>query len=224
MPIMRYALLGVSNDAVKNWNEKTFHILDLSVNAMSQPKFYPTVVRVGEHAVCRVFQRHPQIYNGVTREFEIMKIIPEFKSLAIYGQLMYSIIKVIGINYKKSLEYISLPFVTENGIFLGSFNKEDDLIDVRTFVADNQLTPKQIALTKVLRDHLAENYTPTLPFIFYQMKGANGFPEDMINFYSALSNVALQFSELVTWNEPNIENKKECQQIIIKFLEVFRKE
>jgi hypothetical protein len=217
-PLMRYALLAGIKNTVNEWDEKTFHIIDMAFNVYGQTKYYPTMIRVGEHAVSRVFQRHPQIYNVDTKEFEIMKIIPEFQALAMYGHLMYGIIKGVGINNEHMLQSISLPFVTESGIFLGSYNIKEDLLDVRTFIADRQLSPKQSALATSLREHFSTNYSPVMPFIFHEMLSADNFPIEMIAFYAALSKVGLSFAELATWNESNPERKKQCQGIIIQFL------
>jgi hypothetical protein len=71
-PLMRYALLAGIKNTVNEWDEKTFHIIDMAFDVFGQTKYYPTMLRVGEHAVSRVFQRHPQIYNVDSEEFEIM--------------------------------------------------------------------------------------------------------------------------------------------------------
>ena len=168
-----------------------------------------------------MFQRHPEIYNSQTKEFEIMKIIPEFQSLAVQGHLMYSIFKYVDVVHKLPLKNISVPFPSMTGIFLGSYNKEEELIDVRTFVADHQLSSQQIALAKVLREHLSENHSTMLPFILHQV-GEDGFPDAMIAYYSALAKVAVSFSELVTWNDPDVVNKSACRRAIVDFLERFQ--
>ena len=220
-PSMRYAVFGGIKDSVNDWEEKTFHINDISMDAFGNVKYHRTSIRIGEHAVCRVFQRHPEIYNSQTKEFEIMKIIPEFQSLAVQGHLMYSIFKYVDVVHKLPLKNISVPFPSMTGIFLGSYNKEEELIDVRTFVADHQLSSQQIALAKVLREHLSENHSTMLPFILHQV-GEDGFPDAMIAYYSALAKVAVSFSELVTWNDPDVVNKSACRRAIVDFLERFQ--
>lgn len=218
-PLMRYALLYSSQENVKEWEEKTFHILDLSVNAMGNLKAHATTIRIGEHAVSRVFQRHPEIYNSETGQFEVLQIIPEFQILAQLGQLMYSIIVLLKCEFQRSVENLSIPFVSKSGLFLGSYNTEKDLIDVRTFIADHQLGGKQDLLVNIIREHLVENNSPALPFFNHQLRREEGFPQELTNFYSSLSTIAKQFSELITLNEPNLEHKREYQKFIIKFLE-----
>lgn len=220
-PLMRYAFLDRLHESVKDWDEKTFHILDVSVNVMGETKFHATTIRIGEHAVSRVFQRHPEIYNPETKDFEVLKIIPEFQSLAQYGHMMYSIVVLLSTQFKRSLENISIPFVSKSGIFLGYYNKEKDLIDVRTFVADHQLTIKQNDLTTRIRQHLSENHSPMLPFLNHEIQRSKYYHPDLVKFYASLYTVATQFAELVTWNECNLEHKREYQMYLIDFLEYF---
>lgn len=215
-PLLRYAILGRSQEAINDWNEKMFCIGDVSLDTGGNIEFHRERVRIGEHAVSRVFQRHPEIYNSDAKEFEIFKIIPEFQTIAFLGQAMFALFCVLTADSKHSLNNMSIPFVSKSGIFLGTFNKEEGLIDVRTFVADHQLTPDQHALARQLRTHLEENYSAMLPFVWHQILKDVG--NEINGFFSALYSVAPQFANLVTWNEHDLVLKREFQQLIIKFL------
>ena len=214
-PLMLYAMLTRSQEAISDWNEKMFCIETLSLDVWGNYREYGKGARIGEHAVCRVFQRHPEIYNADTNEFEIFKIIPEFKDIAQYGQAMCLLFLFLPCMVK-SIKNLTIPFATKSGLFLGVYNEQLGCCDVRTFIADHQLTTKQAALTQQLREHLAETYSAMFPFVVREY--FSGRHEEYIRFLSNLNAVIPQFVELVTWNEHDFEVRRECQQSIVDLI------
>jgi hypothetical protein len=221
-PTLLYAILERDPQSVINdWQEKMFCIRQIAIDTMGNWIEYPVNVRIGEHAVSRVFQRHPEIYNSHTREFDIVKIIPEFKSIAFLGQSMLELYATVTSDYNHSLENISIPFVSKSGLFLGVYNKQLITCDIRTFIADHQLTPDQDTLVKQIRSLLEDNYHyfEFLPFGKELLKG--GYQTHYYVFLVKLYSVAHQFAKLATWNEKNLEFRREFHQLLINYLSLF---
>ena len=221
-PTLLYAMLERDSQSVRNdWQEKMFCIRQISIDTMGNWDEYPVNVRIGEHAVSRVFQRHPDIYNAKTKEFDIFKILPEFKSIAFLGQSMLELFASVSEEYNHSIDNISIPFVSKSGLFLGGYNKQLKTCDVRTFIANHQLTPDQDTLVKQIRSLLEDNYHyfEFLPFAKELLKG--GFQTHYYVFLVKLYSVAHQFAKLATWNEKNLEFRREFQQLMINYLSVF---
>lgn len=218
-PLLLYAILGRNRQAdLNDWQEKMFSIFYASIDVwgtMSEPS--SEVVRIGEHAVSRFFQRHPEIYNQNTGDFEIFKIIPEFRSIAFLGQSMFLLFSALTGNYKHSLENISIPFVTKSGIFLANYNKQLRTCDVRTFIANHQLSRNQVALATQVRAIFENDIFVGLPFVGHLRAETSNFIE-LYLFLAKLCPVGHQFADLVTWNEENLMIKREFQQLIIEHL------
>jgi len=218
-PVVLFAILDKnSEEKENNWVEKMFLINNLSINAWGELEHYRPVVRIGEHAVSRVFQRHPEIYNPDSGDFEIFKILPEFQSLALLGQPMYMLFMLLtaGDEHALSLEQISIPFVSKNGMFLGKLNLELGTCDVRTFITDHQMSPVQNELAKQVRTLLEDKQFEKLAFVFQQIEkdDMSGMEDFCFNLYPVVN----QFAELVTWNENNLTNKQEVKNIFLIFL------
>ena len=221
-PVVLLAILDNSSEEKKNeWVEKMFLINTISIDAWGEINHYDPVVRIGEHAVSRVFQRHPEIYNPDSGDFDIFKILPEFQTLALLEQPMYLLFVLLTASdkHEPSLENISIPFVSKNGMFLGILNRELGTCDVRTFIADHQMSPIQNELTKQVRTLLEDKQSERLAFVSQQIdKGdMSGIEDFCFNLYPVVN----QFSKLVTWNENNLSYKHEVQKLIINFFKRF---
>ena len=222
-PIVQFAVLDRSaEEENKNGQtEKMFTIEHFSLNAFGESNSYGSRVRIGEHAVSRVFQRHPEIYNPDSGDFDIFKILPEFQSLALLGQPMYLLFLLLttGDKHEPSLENISIPFVSKNGMFLGKLNRELGTCDVRTFIADHQMSPVQNELAKQVRTLLEDKQSERLAFVYQQVdkKDMSGLEDFCFNLYPVVN----QFAKLATWNENNSVFKREFEQIIFNFFKKF---
>lgn len=217
-PILFYAILDRNRlEDVSDWQEKSFNIVYRSMDAWGiSPGSTQTFIRIGEHAVSRYFQRHPEIYNADTSKFDIFNIINEFRSIAFLAQGMHAIFYRLINECKHPHENITIPFVTRSGIFLGSYNKELNTCDIRTYIANHQLTVAQVALAERARTIFDDPIFRGLPF--FQLTQNDSDPIELYLFLSQLNEVATQFSEIVTWNENNSVIKREFQKSIISIL------
>jgi hypothetical protein len=221
-PILLYAMLERDSQSVRNdWQEKMFCIRQVSIGTMADWNEYPVNVRIGEHAVSLVFQRHPDIFNADTKNFDIFKILPEFKSLAFFGPSMLWLFDSVSKNCNHSLDNISIPFVSPSGLFLGDYNKQLNMCDVRTFIADHQLTPDQAALVERVRKLLDDNYYyfDMLPFALLHF--THGVHIEFAVFWAKFNAVAIEFAELATWKEENLAFKREFHQLMINHISGF---
>ena len=203
---------------INDWKERMFSVFQVSFNTTTMKALsFPIDIRIGEHAISRVFQRRQGIYNSVTNEFDIFKVLIEFKNIAKLGHAMIQLFNSVSVYFPHSLDNITIPFVSENGLFLGYFNKKLTACDVRTFVGNHQLAPKQAVLAEQVRNHLkSHHYSDTLPFALITPNKLSDF--ELAIFWARMNPVAHQFAELVTWNEENVSHKIRFQELVLNYI------
>lgn len=214
-PVLLYAILGNNPlEEMNEWKEKAFCIFSSSIDTYGNDVTNPVTVRIGEHAISRAFQRHTEIYDAKSKEFDVFKIITELKPIAFFAQAMLMLFMVLTEDYEHPIDNISIPFVSAHGMFLGSYNKQLHKCDVRTFVGEHQLSPHQLAYASQIRLLFEDYVFAGLPFVAREIKL-------QYLFLSQLNTIATQFAEVVTWNENNPLFRREFQKRLIDHLAEF---
>jgi hypothetical protein len=112
---------------------------------------------------------------------------------------------------------MTIPFISKNGLFLGDYNTKLSACDVRTFVANHQLAPKQAALADQVRSFLNNQYfSDTLPFALFTPRELS--KSDRGVFWAKMNPLAHQLAEIVTRKENNLSHKKEFQERIVSYI------
>jgi hypothetical protein len=88
-PILYYAILSIDSEEKKNdCEEKMFKLCYMSIGKYGKLNTYPTIIRIGEHAIKRVIQRRTDIYNHKTEQFDIYKVISELQTAGYLAQVI----------------------------------------------------------------------------------------------------------------------------------------
>lgn len=127
--------------ALNDWNESClrFDVHRINISPFSSLETWYTVL-LGEHCVARLFQRMPWSNTPTATD-----ILPELKELAGWIPWFVNIDHMSAKFHEGHVLYAFLP--TSNGVFLGSHHPDDfGIIEIRTFVAKEQLRPRQLAL------------------------------------------------------------------------------
>ena len=124
-----------------SWNERSLMFSIARVWAYPQdwnPTWLTTLV--GEHCIMRLFQRLPWAKMPTTTD-----VFPELRELARLIPWYQRAYKAIRDKFDGRL--LTIFIATTNGVFLGRVNPEDtNLLELRTFVSVNQLSPLQLEL------------------------------------------------------------------------------
>ncbi len=221
-PTAIYALLNRDKEAKKNsWVERMFLIELEMLTSQGRTIKYPPIVRIGEHAVSRIFQRNLLTYDQLTNKINLAEVVAEFLSIAMFAWTMSDLYTTLhdfmnddGIEVSADL---TIPFVSKHGLFLGrldtSFNFHP--VDIRTFVDDGKLASQQLNLVEKVRKNF------NVPLIQMALMPLVGL-ELVAPFIKSLSEIADEFAELATWNIEELGSKKIHKDYVIKVLTVTR--
>ncbi len=222
-PVMLYAVLDRGeHEQRKNWSEKMFRVTYLSIDSYGRLDTYRPVVKIGEHAVMRVFQRRTDIYNPDTFDFDIFKVISEFHTVGYLAQLMsffFHHLSDLLTSAGVPIENLSVPFVSENGLFLGEYSVASSMIDIRTYIADHQMTSDQSEWVEEVRIAIQNDYNKNLPFVAIV---ADSSEPHQNFFYANLYKAAPAFARLVAAREEDKPAKIAIQQTVIAFFGYYR--
>lgn len=133
--------------ALNDWRESSlrFDTYRINISPFSTQETWYTVL-LGEHCVARMYQRMPWSDTPAARA-----ILPELKELAAWLPWFISMDNMAVKLHAGHVFYAFMP--TLNGVFLGSHHPADfDIIELRTFVAKHQLSPRQLALWSAIMD------------------------------------------------------------------------
>lgn len=175
---------------VNSWNERSLMFSIARVWAYPQD-WNPTwlTALVGEHCIMRMFQRMPWEQMPSPRD-----IFPELRELALL--VPWYIRAYSAIRKKFDGRLLTIFIATSNGVFLGKVDPSDpELLELRTFVSVNQLTPKQLELwNQLIALTNAPEYMEYLNVILdttgYQQQAKEGWSDWVIRLIILLTGYA----------------------------------
>ncbi len=222
-PVMFYALLGRGKyENREKWAEKVFKVAYVSIDSYGRMQNFSSAVKIGEHAMMRVFQRRSDIYDENSSDFDVFRVVSEFNAIGYLGLSMSFFFFHLSERLAAQnipIKNLAVPFVSENGLFLGEYCASDKMIDIRTFIADHQMMPDQREWTEEVRAAIEAERNDYLPFV--------GILDEVhdhhrIKFFSKLCDAAPAFARLVAANEDDKETRVAIQQTAIKFFIMHR--
>jgi hypothetical protein len=141
-PLWWFIMLTVNEKvAVNEWQERVFEFRFVGQRFVPPLDcFVGLSMRICEHAVTRLYQRAPQENELPSQD----SIYPELACAATNGLWHFLAIR-------NSIEFCTAFVPTETGAFLGQVSNDRQFLDLRTYIAKDQMRPEQLRLWDELK-------------------------------------------------------------------------
>lgn len=149
-----FAFCGLAieeNKPYNSWNEKCLYVVPMIVNhdpRFAQPSL--SLFNLGEHAITRIFQRGDIVVSNES-DVDIFSILPEFQLLPLWGSFWARVL----LELKQSNPELDVrPVIPgKSGLFFSEYKGEVlGLVEIRTFVDNDQLSDLQREVRKIFID------------------------------------------------------------------------